>query len=53
MRQNVFITTFLVSISCVAVAHAAALRTVALTGQHGPWHGQWRNYDSFGAHLSG
>lgn len=36
MRQNDFITAILGSISMVVVAHADALRTVALSGQPAP-----------------
>src|SRR5262245_12877679 len=51
MRPNVFITTFLVSLSCVAVAHAAALRTVAVTGQQAPGTPSSVTYSSFGAYY--
>ena len=51
MRQIVFITTFLVSISFVATAHAAALRTVALSGQQVPGTDPGVIYDSFGAYY--
>ena len=53
MRQYVFIMTILVSLSCVAVAHAAAQRTVALTGQHAPGTDSGVNFDTFDAHFSG
>lgn len=51
MRQSVSITTFLVSLSCVAVAHAAAQRTVALTGQHAPGTSSGVMYSGFGAYY--
>jgi hypothetical protein len=53
MRQSVFITTILVSVLCVAVAHAATLRTVVITGQPAPGTDVGVNYDTIDAHLSG
>jgi hypothetical protein len=51
MRQNVIIATLLVSISFVVVAHAAELRTVALTGQSAPGTAGGVTYESFGSYL--
>src|SRR5262245_24114265 len=49
MRQIVFIMALLASISLVIVTHAAALRTVALTGQPAPGAPGGVTYESFGA----
>ncbi len=51
MRQSIFITALLVSISFVAAAHAADLRTVALTGQQAPGTPGGVTYESFGSLL--
>jgi hypothetical protein len=51
MRRNVFITTFLISLSCIAAAHAEALRTVAFTGQQAPGTLSGVTYSSFGAYY--
>src|SRR5262245_13793298 len=51
MRQTVFITAILVSMSLVAAAHAAALRTVALTGQPAPDTAGGGTYESFGTYV--
>jgi hypothetical protein len=51
MRLNVFIATLLVSISFVAAAHAAALRTVALTGQSAPGTAGGITFETFGSFI--
>jgi len=51
MRQSIFIATFLVSLSSIAVAHAAALRMVALTGQQAPGTSSGVTYSGFGAYY--
>src|SRR5262245_32781629 len=48
MRQNVFISVLLVSLSVVATAHASGMRTVALTGQSAPGTAGGVTYESFG-----
>ena len=53
MRHHVFISAFLVSVSLVLVAHAAELRTVAVTGQQAPGTDSGVTYDTFDAHYSG
>src|SRR5262245_14048319 len=52
MRSNVFLAVLLGSISFVRVAHAAALRTVALTGQAAPGTPAGVTYDTFGTYFS-
>jgi hypothetical protein len=49
MRQIVFVTAFLVSISFVATAHAAELRIVALTGQSAPGTAAGATFETFGS----
>jgi hypothetical protein len=51
MRQIVFIPALLVSISLVVVAHAAALRTVAFTGQPAPGTPSGTTFESFSSHY--
>jgi hypothetical protein len=50
MRQNAFITAFLVSTFFDAAAHTAELRTVALTGQPALGASAGVTYGSFGVH---
>src|SRR5262245_39015460 len=49
MRQNIFIVAILVPIYVVATAHAAGLRTVALTGQPAPGTAGGATFETFGA----
>jgi hypothetical protein len=51
MRQNAILEAFLVSITLITVAHASAVRTVALTGQQAPGAPGGVIYESFGAEL--
>ena len=53
MRHHVFISAYLVSVSLVLVAHAAELRTVAVTDQQAPGTDSGVTYDTFDAHYSG
>jgi hypothetical protein len=50
MRQNVFITAILASMSPFTTAHADTLRTVALTGQPAPGTAGGVIYESFGTY---
>ena len=52
MRPCTFITTLL-SVLCVAIAHAAELRTVAITGQPAPGTDVGVNYDTIDGHIAG
>ena len=47
-KPNVFLAALVGSVSFVPIAHAAALRTVALTGQAVPGTPEGVNYESFG-----
>jgi hypothetical protein len=51
MRPNVSTTALLLSVSFVAAAHAAELRTVALSGQSAPGTAGGVTYESFGSYL--
>jgi hypothetical protein len=53
MRQNLFITSCFVSISFVAVAHSAAVRTVALSGQPAPGTPGGVSYGSLDSYFAG
>jgi hypothetical protein len=51
MRHHVFIFAYLVSVCLVLVAHAAELRTVALTGQPAPGTAGGVTFESFGSYY--
>jgi hypothetical protein len=53
MRWSVFITAFFISISFVAVAHSATLRTVALSGQPAPGTPGGVSYSSLDSYYAG